>query len=111
MISAQPLDLPWLTCLVLAYVFYFMRKSILNWHGISTGILDLDLKDGSLLRELAEDQAAPKRRKVYLAVNTGFALFFVLAILLLITSRAPLGRFTGAASTIWGQLWGQLHSG
>lgn len=92
MMSPQPLDYVWITCIVLANVLYFVRKGILSQHGISTGPFDLELKDWSRLRQLAVDQTDPKRRKMYLAVNTGFALFFILGIILLVIARVPIGQ-------------------
>jgi len=86
--KATPLDAVWVGCIIIVNVLYFIRKGILARHGIMTGLLDLELKDWSRLRELAEKQPSATRRMVYLGVNAGFALFFALAVAMLIVSRS-----------------------
>ena len=84
----KPIDHVWITLIVVANVFWFARKAILAKHGFGFSFMDLQLQDGKRLRELTEKESDPRRRRLLQVINRGFPVSFVLAIVIMVLSRA-----------------------
>jgi len=88
--QAQPLDYIWISCIVIVNILFFVRKSILLNHGFKTGLLDLELKDWKMLKELSTRDEQCRFSCYYKILNISISVLFVCGLLVLLCTRTPI---------------------